>query len=94
MALGGITLEKFKGVTELPQKAASAWAAVDGGIVGVGYKCLLYCGTQVAKGTNHWFIAEQTTFYSTPIRRIVKLAVNEFDGKFQLIPQSIENILG
>lgn len=56
--LGGITLENFKGAGSMPQKAASAWVAVDSEITGAGYKPLLYVGSQTVKGVNHWFIAE------------------------------------
>lgn len=90
--LGGITFEEFQGATDMPQKAASAWVALDGDMVGAGYKPLLYVGKQVVKGVNHWFIAEQTLMTATPERHIVKVAVNEFEGKFELVRDSIETI--
>ncbi len=99
--LGGIQLEEQKGLTSMPQKAASAWVAIEGGIVGAGYKPLLYVGSQVVKGINHWFIAEQTLILAQPERHIVKIAVNEFnqkkdDGEFEtvykIVPHSIEVI--
>ena len=101
--LGGITLEEFKGLDKMPQKAASAWVAIDGGLTGAGYKPLIYVGSQVAKGITHWFIAEQTIIYKEPERHIVKIAVNEFnqpiegsDNEFEtvykLVPHSIEII--
>ena len=101
--LGGIQLEDFKGIDKMPQKAASAWVAVEGGIVGAGYKPLLYVGSQLVKGINHWFIAEQTLILAQPERHIVKIAVNEFnqkiegkDGEFEtiykIVPHSIEVI--
>lgn len=101
--LGGIQLEEFKGLDKMPQKAASAWVAVEGGYTGAGYKPLIYVGSQVTKGITHWFIAEQTLILATPERHIVKLAVNEFnkpiegtDGEFEtvykLVPHSISII--
>ncbi len=101
--LGGIQLEEFKGLTSMPQKAASAWVAIEGGIVGAGYKPLLYVGSQVVKGINHWFIAEQTLILAQPERHIVKIAVNEFNQKtegkdsefetlYKIVPHSIEVI--
>lgn len=100
--LGGIQLEEFKGLTSMPQKAASAWIAVEGsGFTGAGYKPLLYVGSQVAKGVNHWFIAEQTLILAQPERHIVKIAVNEFNEKkddgeletvYKIVPHSIEVI--
>lgn len=102
--LGGIQLEEFKGLTSMPQKAASAWIAVEGsGFTGAGYKPLLYVGSQLAKGINHWFIAEQTLILAQPERHIVKIAVNEFNQKiegkddefetvYKIVPHSIELI--
>lgn len=101
--LGGLQLEEFKGLDKMPQKAASAWVAIEGGIVGAGYKPLLYVGSQVAKGVTHWFIAEQTIIYKETERHIVKIAVNEFNNKvegsenefeteYKIVPHSIEII--
>ena len=90
--LGGITLAEYKGLTAMPQKAASAWIAVEGGIVGAGYKPLIYVGEQVVKGVNYWFIAEQTLILAEPERHIVKIAVNEFNGEYKIVPHSIEVI--
>ena len=92
MLLGGIEFEEFKGLTSMPQKAASAWIAIEGGIVGAGYKPLLFVGSQTVKGTNYWFIAEQTLITAEPERHIVKIAVNEFNGKYTIVPHSIEVI--
>ena len=89
---GGLTIAEQKGLTSMPQKAASAWIAVEGGIVGASYKPLVFVGTQVAKGITHWFIAEQTFITAEPERHIVKIAVNEFDDEFKLVPHSIEKI--
>ena len=91
---GKIKLEEFKGLTEMPQKAASAWSGAGfENLVGANYKPLIYCGSQVVKGINHWFIAELTVPYSSEIRKIVLLAINEFDGKYSLVKESIEVIL-
>ena len=90
MVLGGITIAEQQGLTKMPQKAASAWVSVEGGIVGAGYKPLVYVGEQVVKGVNHWFIAEQTLITAEPERHIVKLAVNEFNGEYKIVPHSIE----
>ena len=92
MRLGGIEIAEQKGLTTMPQKAASAWAALENGIVGAGYKPLVFVGTQIVKGTNYHFIAEQTLATLKPVRHIVKIAVNEFRGQYQIVPQSIEVI--
>ena len=92
--LGQIQFENFKGLTEMPQKAASAWNAFEQeGLTGASYKPLLYVGEQTAKGTNYWFIAEQTLTTKTPVKKIITLALNDFDGKVTLIKPSIKTIL-
>lgn len=91
---GKIQLENFTGLTSMPQKAASAWSGAGlEGLTGASYKPLLYCGTQIVKGVNHWFIAELTVPYSSEIRKMVLLAINEFEGKYSLVKESIEVIL-
>lgn len=90
--LGKIEFENFEGLTKMPQKAASAWSAV-GGIVGASYKPLVYVGTQQVKGVNHWFIAEQTLVTNPPVKHIVTIAINEFNGVYAIVPQSIEVII-
>lgn len=82
--VGNIQLENFKGMTKMPQKAASAWAALDG-LVGAHYVPLLYLGEQVVKGVNHWFIAERATVTLEPKRNIVKLGINEFQGNYTVV---------
>lgn len=90
MNLGGIEVVAQQGLSKMPQKAASAWAAFDDGITGAGYKPVAYVGTQVVKGTNHIFLAEQTMVLANPERHIVVVTINEFDGKYHLV--SIERI--
>lgn len=88
---GKVKFEEFKGLTMLPQRAASAWAKVDE-LVGAEYKPLIFVGTQTVRGTNYWFIAEQTLSIAQLEKRIVKLAVCEFNGKFEVVNESIEVI--
>ena len=91
--LGKIELANFEGLAQMPQEAASAWAELDcSGLVGASYKPLLYCGSQQVKGVLHWFIAEQTIMNATMERRIIKLAINSFDGKYTVIPHSFKEI--
>ncbi len=92
--LGQIELENFDGLelTKSPQRAASAFSVVNDGMTGATYRALIYCGPQPVRGTNHWFIAEQTLTTATPERHIVKLAVNEFNGEYALVNKSIERI--
>ena len=90
---GKIELANFEGLKTMPQEAASAWATLDTeGLVGATYKPLLYCGNDQVKGVLHWFIAEETIQNERRTRRIVKLAINSFDGKYTVIPHSFKEI--
>lgn len=83
---GKLNLEEFTGLTSMPQKAASAWSGACEGLVGASYKPLLFYATQVVKGVNYYFIAEQTLLTNPIIRRVViKLVINEFGGKYELV---------
>ena len=85
---GQIEFEEYE-VGKLPQGAASAWSAVES-LVGASYKPLLYVGKQVTRGVNHWFIAEQK--FLNGQRHVVRLAVNDFNGIFAVVPSSIKMI--
>lgn len=91
---GQIELAEFKGLTSMPQKAASAWSAFEtSGLVGASYKPLLYVGEQPVKGINHWFICEQTMITREPERHLVSLAINEFKDEYELVSGSIKRII-
>lgn len=93
MSLGKIQLAEFRALTTMPQKAASAWAAFEElNLVGAAYKPLLYLGSQVVKGVNHFFIAEQTLITNPPVRKVVLMALNEFNGAVEL--SQVEEIFG
>ncbi|MBR1805469.1 MAG: hypothetical protein IJ774_03675 [Selenomonadaceae bacterium] len=87
--LGQIELENFTALTEMPQKAASAWSEVER-LVGASFKPILYLGTQIVHGVNHWFLAERTIVALNSERRLVKLAVNELGGKFKFVANSVQ----
>lgn len=89
---GGIEVVEQTEMKMFTQRAASAWGAIND-LVGARatYKPVAYVGTQVVKGVNHFFIAEQTLVTATPIRHIVLVTINEFDGNYSLV--SVENII-
>lgn len=91
MLLGEIKIVDQVELTSMPQKAASAWSAVED-LVGAMYKPIAYVGTQQVKGVNHWFIAEQTLLDAVMERNIVYFAINEFNGNFKVIPHTITKI--
>ena len=74
--LGGWDISGLKACT-LPQKAASAFANVMGGLVGAEYMPVLYVGSQLVHGTNHCIIAVQTLITAKPEKHLVKLVINE-----------------
>lgn len=87
---GKIQLENFD-ACKLPQKAASAWSAVEG-LIGATYKPMVYLGEQLVNGTNYYFIAEQTLMTNPLIRRVIKFAIYEHDGEYQMLDESIMQI--
>lgn len=90
---GAIEFNIITDLTKLPQKVASAAAAVEyTELVGASYKPLVYVGKQPTRGTNYWFIAEETLVTHPPQKKIVTLAVNEFQGAFALVGKSIHEI--
>lgn len=87
---GKMQLAEFK-ACELEQEAASAWSILDG-LVGATYKPICYLGKQQVHGTLYWFIAEQVLVTHPPIRRVIKLAIHGFNGDYDLLESSIEEI--
>lgn len=83
--LGAIEVLEQQGLTKMPQDAASAWAAFDGSMTGAGYKPMAYVANQPVKGTNHVFIAEQTLILAKPVRHIVLVTINEFEGTYSTV---------
>jgi len=89
---GAIQFEEFEGLTKMPQDVATAWAGVEGW-TGATFKPIKFLGRQVCKGINFWFLAELTTITDkTSTKKIVTLAINGFNGKYAIIPSSIEEI--
>lgn len=90
---GAIEFDHFAGIGNKPQKIASAASAIESaGLMGASFKPILFVGTQVVKGINYWFIAEQTIITNPPQKKIVTIAVNEFDGEFEIVKGSIHEI--
>lgn len=89
--LGGWNIDNLRG-TPLPQKAQTAFTTFTQNLVGAEYTPLLFVGTQAVNGTNYCFIALQTIICSQPLKRLVKIILNEkSDGKVEAV--SIERIM-
>lgn len=91
MKFGEIEILEQKGLTEMPQEAASAWHGAMGEILGASYTPIAYVGGQPVKGVNHIFIAQQTLILAKPERHIVLVTINEFDGNYNTV--AIERII-
>ena len=86
--LGGWNIEEMKSCN-LPQKAASAFTAVTGELVGVEYQPVFYVGSQVVNGTNYCIFAIQTIITAEPEKRLVKVIINvSSNGKASLVSVS------
>ena len=83
--LGSWNIDGIK-TANLPQKAASAFTAVTGELVGAEYQPVLYVGEQLVNGTNYCIIAVQKLVVPNGEKRLVKIIINEAtDGKASLV---------
>lgn len=78
--LGQIEIIEQPAMTDMPQKAASAWSAMND-LIGAAYTPFAFVASQLAKGTNYFFLANQ--FIQQ--RHIVLVTINEFNGIFKLV---------
>lgn len=85
--LGEYEVIEHKGTVELPQDAASAWAAFDGGkMTGAAYKPVAYLArNETVNGVNYLFMAEQTIIVGQPERHYVFVLLNELGGKYTTV---------
>ena len=92
--LGGISIEIITDLTKLPQNVASAMSTLENAeIVGASYKALIYLGRQVVKGMNHYFIAEQTLMTAGLDKHIVIIAVNEYNGEYEVVLKDVVRLV-
>lgn len=77
----------------MPQKVASAFAALGTQLVGAEYKMIAYLGSQAVNGTNHAVLAEQTVLTGKDSKNIVILVFNEKPNDKEAILVSIDRIL-
>lgn len=80
---GKIELQEFE-ACKLPQAAASAWTEIDQ-LTGASYRPLLFVGTQITRGLNYIFIAEQTLITAKPETHLTMVVINEFNGEFEIV---------
>ncbi len=75
-ALGGWTLAPME-ACNLPQKVASGFVQVTGGMVGAKYVPVFYVGRQVVHGVNHMLICKQTLATLGASEHLVKMVLNQ-----------------
>lgn len=77
----------------LPQKVASGFVQVTGGMMGAKYVPVFYVGRQVVHGVNHMLICKQTTVTPSRPEHLVELIINSAPttGEWTLI--SIEQLV-
>lgn len=61
----------------MPQKVATAFAELNGTILGAQYTPIAYIGSQVVNGTNHAVLAEQLIVTGKDTKNIVLIIFNE-----------------
>lgn len=92
--VGGVELNIITDLTKLPQRIASAMAELENPErCGATFKALLYYGKQVVRGVNYCFIAEETLILAKPEKHLVSVAVNEFNGEYEIVKSSIIKIV-
>lgn len=77
----------------MPQKVATAIAALDTQLIGTEYKFIAYLGTQQVNGINHAVLAEQTVLTGKDSKNIVILIFNEKPNEDKVTLVSIDRVL-
>ncbi len=65
------------GIDVMPQKVATAFAAVNANLVGAEYTPISYLGSQVVNGINHAVLAEQLLTDGKDTKNVVLMIFNE-----------------
>ena len=66
---------------ELSPEVTAAFAEAEKGLVGVSYKPVMYIGSQIVRGVNHYIVCEARVIYPGARPKAVIMAVNIFEGK-------------
>ena len=85
---------------ELQPEVQTAFATVEKSLVGVSYKPVLYMGSQIVRGVNHFIVCEAKTIYPGAQPYAAVMCINIFEGKASLVgiapiaPDTKETICG
>ena len=78
---------------KLPQKVATAIGKLNEVLIGAEYEAIAYIGSQVANGTNHAVLAEQTVTTGRDTTNVVMLIFNEKPGENEATLVNIERVV-
>ena len=90
---GKMQFANFEGMLgKMEQDVASAASALetsDRGMAGAPhYNPVFFCGRKPVRGVNYAFIAEKTQVINPPLRKLVAIEVNSFDGEYEVVKSS------
>ena len=89
---GQMQLANFEGLGKTEQDVASAASAIetsDRGLTGAPhYRPVFFCGKRSVRGVNYVFLAEKTQAVNPPLRKLVRIECNCFEGKYEPVPSS------
>lgn len=89
MKFGELQLANFEGLGRMEQDVASAASAIetsDAGLTGAPhYTPVFFCGKRDVRGVNYVFMAVKTQAVNPPLKELVKVECNFFNGKYELV---------
>ena len=77
----------------MPQKIATAFAAMAEQLIGASYEFVAYLGTQQVNGTNHAVLAQQTVVTGKDVNNAVVIVFNEKPGSMDVALTDIRRIV-
>lgn len=90
LLFGQLQLAKFEGLGKMEQDVASAASAIETSDVGLTgaphYEPRYFCGKRPVRGVNYAFIARKTQAVNPSVEKLVRVEINFFDGKYELVP--------
>ena len=92
--LGKIEMNIITDLSKLPQKIATAMGTIENpDLVGSSFKAVMYVGSQPVRGTNYWFIAEETLTTANFDKHLVLMAVNEYENEYEIVKSNIVRVI-
>ena len=81
----GAKVDRIIESEELAPEVQAAFAAVEKSLIGVSYKPVMYIGSQVVRGMNHFIVCEAKTIYPGAQPYAAVLCINIFEGKASVV---------